>query len=136
VGLLTANIGFQSKLDLIMVYVRPLQTQRPAEWKNFTGALNDIRDAYGFRNTYVHAKWIPPRHKKAPVQRSVVRTKGGNLTLGDFPTSTAELVKAAQAIDAAGDKFMALMQTYGWLKPKRRTSRKKTTLTTASASSR
>ena len=82
VALLLANVGFQSKVDLLVVHTAPLKdTDKPA-WERITSALGGIREAYGMRNTYVHAVWNFEIDPATPHIR-VIRTKNGKLRMGD-----------------------------------------------------
>ncbi len=125
VGLLTTNIGFRSKCDIVLSYARALEPTAPSEWKAIKAGIKKITDAYILRNTYIHAKWIPPGRGHKQVMRSVVRTSGGKANIANEITTIEEMAKAAHDIDTAGADFMALMQSYGLLKSKQRTSRKK-----------
>ena len=112
VGLLTTNLGYQAKHDLILAHGRPLKAQSPDEWSALTTVMNDVQKAYLLRNTFVHAKWIAGESDAELPKRSIVRTRGGKLIMDDFPTELSELVEAATKIQAAGDGFLRLMQTY------------------------
>lgn len=125
VGLLTANLGFQTKADLIMAYGRALQTSKPAEWAALKKVLKGLKDAYTLRNTYVHAKWFMPKKKGSLPTRSVVRTKGGNLNIADVPTTTEQMAIAAENIHTAGDEFVKLMNSFALLLPKKKKPRGK-----------
>jgi hypothetical protein len=114
VGLLTGNIGFQSKIDLILAYASMLKEEFPNQHREIKVALQAVRDAYALRNTYIHARWIPPAGPH-PAKRSVTRTKGGKITVGNMDTSEADLLKAAKVIWDAMEKWIAVMQQYGML---------------------
>jgi hypothetical protein len=114
VGLLTANISFGSKCDLILVYARVFEKDQPQVWKEFTTAIEALGGAYMKRNTYVHAKW---KRDRSTLEWGIttVRTRGGKLTASDNPVSVNELVDAAQSIFDAGERFTALVQRFGIL---------------------
>ncbi len=114
VSLLTANIGFRSKCDLLMVYARPLETAEPTEWKAITQAVEALKKAYTARNTYVHAQWKIDQTTGA-IGRTSARTAGGKLAIVDEETPVENLQKAAQQIWDAGENLMTVVQRYGIL---------------------
>jgi hypothetical protein len=110
VAILTANIGFHPKCDIILAYARHFQETDPAEWSKFTKTLQTLRDAYAARNKFIHAKW---KLADGHIRRTEVRTRGGKFTIADDPTPISELNAAAQQIVDAGEAFIELVQPYG-----------------------
>lgn len=117
VALLIENIGFNSKIDLIMVHLRnAFEGYDDEVFLALKSPLEGVKTAYGLRNKYVHARWIkPPKEGDLPL-RSVLRTKNGKLSLGNEPTGTAELVKAAQDIENATGALINTYQRFNLLK--------------------
>jgi hypothetical protein len=113
VAILTANIGFHDKCDIILAYARFLRETDPDEWTKFTTTLKTLRDAYAVRNKFIHAKWKLVNDSE--IRRTEVRTRGGKFSIVDEPTPTTELSAAAQQIVDAGESFIALVQSYGIL---------------------
>jgi hypothetical protein len=46
VRLLTVDIGFRSKCDLLKVYARPFETEEPASWQEFNKIIKGLEEAY------------------------------------------------------------------------------------------
>jgi hypothetical protein len=115
VGLLTNEISFGAKCDLILVYARPFETTAPETWRRFTIAIRDLKDAYSKRNEFVHAKWKHD-HVSGEWGKSMLRTKGGKLTIGDQKVEISQLEKAAQQIWDAAERFSGLCQEFGVLR--------------------
>jgi hypothetical protein len=118
VGLLTNEISFSSKCDLILAYARPFEDADPPTWKRFTLAIKRLRDAYSLRNAFVHAKWRHDR-KTGEWGKSVVRVKGGKLSVYDASVELSELEHAAQETWDAGESFVNLCGEFGVLSPSR-----------------
>lgn len=116
VHLLTDNIGFRTKVDLLMAYARPFQDAEPDIWKEFTRAFDAVKTAYACRNAYVHAKWSVGQSPDLPT-RNVARINGGKLVILSEPTPLSELEKAAQLIFDAGEQFVTLFQKMGMKTP-------------------
>ena len=114
VGILIASMGFYSKLDILMIYARPLEQHDKDRWNTFSKALENIRGAYTLRNTHVHAVWNP-RELPLDPQVSVLRTKGGKLTASNEPVTESQLAHAAHTIWAAGENFSSLLIKWGVL---------------------
>lgn len=114
IAVLTTNIGFQSKSDLILMYARPFQDTDPQTWKAFTKNMDRLRAAYAERNKYVHAVWEPGQDGEPPVRASV-RTSGGKLSIISEPVPIEALNAAAQQIWNAGELFRKLLQSFGLL---------------------
>ena len=114
IALLTGNIGFYQKCDLILVYARVFEEPEPETWKRFTGAIKELKDAYPDRNQYVHAKWKRDITTRA-WGKSSIRTKGGKLTISDVSVQCEDLEKAAARIWNAAEAFLALCQEHGVL---------------------
>jgi hypothetical protein len=115
VALLTNEISFSSKCDLILVYARVYEDKEPPLWKQFTVTIGKLRDAYSLRNAFVHAQWKRDIGTKQ-WGRAIVRIKGGKLTLSDEITELSELESAAQTIWDAGENFLRLCQSQGILR--------------------
>jgi hypothetical protein len=114
VALLTNEISFSSKCDLVLVYARVYEDADPETWKLFTLAIKGLRDAYSLRNAFVHAQWKRDATSKV-WGKAVVRTKGGKLTISDEPVPIEDLEAAATAIWDAGNGFTVLCQMHGVL---------------------
>jgi hypothetical protein len=115
VAVLTANIGFHQKCDVILAYARHFQEVDPPEWSKFTRTMETLRVAYGARNKFIHAKW---KLENGHIRRTEIRTRGGKFTITDDPTPITELNAVAQQIVDAGEAFIRLVQPYGILRPK------------------
>jgi hypothetical protein len=115
VALLTTNIGFRSKCDLLMAYARPFQTEnQPENWKEFISILEQIKTAYTLRNTYVHVQW-KIGEKTRQIGRAAVRTQGGKFGIIDEPGPIDRLNDAAQAIWDVSEPFLRFCQRFGVL---------------------
>ena len=114
VQLLTENVSFTNKCDLVLIYARPFEKTEPDEWKKFTLARAELKAAHGARNEYVHAQWKQDRTTKV-WGKSSVRTKGGKLVISDNAVDIEDMNKAAQQIWDAAIKFLALCQSHGVL---------------------
>lgn len=112
---LTANIGFNGKRDILMVYARPLEVEYPPDWLSFKRALEGVSQAYAARNRYVHAAW---EVRGEDIYRHTIRTSGGKLAQTDTLVTVADLAAAAHQIVAAGGEFARWMQEHGLLQPK------------------
>ena len=113
VGLLTANLSFHAKCDLIAVQASPLRTLDPNLHKEFTRTLEGLKDAYSDRNKFIHGKW---NVEQGVLLRYETRTRNGKLTIAREPTTETDLADAAQCIYEAADRFLRLQQRYGLLK--------------------
>jgi hypothetical protein len=114
VQLLTENISFTNKCDLVLIYARPFEKAEPDEWKKFTSAIADLKAAHGARNEYVHAHW--KQDQKTNVWgKAGVRTKGGKLVVSDSAVDIEDMSKAAQQIWDAAVSFLALCQRHNVL---------------------
>src|SRR5688572_7331575 len=79
VGLLTLNLTFTAKIELILVYAEPLKKKAPDEWTKFHDVIQEIRRVNKLRNEYVHARWfVDPTQTELPL-RSIARTYQGKL---------------------------------------------------------
>lgn len=116
VALLTENIGFRTKIDLLMTYARPLQSEDAQLWKEFTACFGEIKKAYSLRNAFVHARWYMSEGRELP-SRSVFRINGGKLVATNNETTLEELEKAADDILNAGESFYALLIRMGMPEP-------------------
>ena len=117
VGILTANIGFRSKCDLLMAHARVFQTGAEPIWKEFAAVLEDIKNAYAARNTYVHAKWKAgdPNKQSDQINRVSLRTTGGRFNIVDEPVAIEDMYRAAGQVHAAGERFVRFCQMFGML---------------------
>jgi hypothetical protein len=115
IALLTENIPFRSKMDLLMAYARPFQERRPGVWQDFTKVDKEVRAAYGVRNAYVHARWKVGKHPDLPL-RVIVQTKGGKFTITEEETCSCKVAEAAQLIWDTGEAFLKFFQERGLLK--------------------
>jgi hypothetical protein len=115
VGLLTNNLTYTAKIELLLTYAAPLEQHDKKSWKELFDCIQEIRRVNNLRNNYVHARWIPAETSGSPAERSVVRTTHGKLDIGNKPTPLSELVIAAKDIYSVGEKFMAIMNSHGLL---------------------
>jgi hypothetical protein len=114
VGLLTVNLSFRAKCDLILVYARPLETEDNDSWKKFTKVIESLKAAYTLRNAYVHAKW-KINERTGKLGRTSVRTMGGRLALVDEETKIEDMERDAKAIWDAAEHLGALLTSFGLL---------------------
>jgi hypothetical protein len=105
VAILTANIGFRSKCDLLMAHARVFQQADKATWSEFTQIIRDLQAVYALRNTYVHAKWKTNVPKGDPPQLVTARTSGGRFTIKSDPVDITEMNDAATKIWETGERF-------------------------------
>jgi hypothetical protein len=112
VGLLTPNIGFRSKIEIILAVGRKaFEETLPINWKHLKKSLERIQKAYLLRNTYVHARWVEPNGDVAV--RRVVRTDSGRATIDLVPTNIHEMADAVSEILATREEFARLLETFG-----------------------
>jgi len=116
VGLLTTNLSFRVKCDLIKIYARPLEETDPASWRRFTKAIESLTKAHTARNTYIHAKW-KISEATGKIGRSSVRTASGKLALIDEEVKIEDMEAAAKLIWDAALEFGELVQSFGILRP-------------------
>jgi hypothetical protein len=114
VQILTANINFHTKCDIILAYARHFQKEDPEQWKKFTTTIEGLKNAYSERNKYVHAKW---KMVGSQINLTQVRTSGGKFSLIDEPCPIEDLNKVAHQIVEAGEAFVTLVQPFGLLQP-------------------
>ena len=119
VAMLTANLGFRSKCDILMAHARVFQTGNEVIWKDFTSILEEIKNAYTARNTYVHAKWKSkdPNKLGHSIHRVSGRTTGGRFTVVDESVPIEDMYRAAHQIHTAAERFVGFCQTFGLLQP-------------------
>jgi hypothetical protein len=113
IRLLTMNISFHPKTDLLLAYARAAflrESDTDPRWTAFNELVKELRNAYSARNRYVHAKWD---FQNETMFRYDVRTKGGKLTIEQEITTTTELAEAAQQILDAGEHFMNFLAAQG-----------------------
>ena len=113
VGVLTTNLGFQTKCDIILLHARPLKETDKPTWNRFTKAYEGLKKAQEIRSKFVHAVWHPGEND-IPI-RNAVLTTGKKLTLDEEPTPIDELYVAAETIWENGEAFRRLMQEFGLL---------------------
>ena len=116
VGLLSTNLTFTAKIELILTHAEPLRKPAPEKFREISNAIQEIRRVNSLRNMYVHARWMPADNDENIALRSVVRTTQGKLDIGNKPTPLSELVMAARDINNAGESFMKIMNDFGLLK--------------------
>jgi len=95
VAILTANIGFHQKCDIILAYARHFKETDQPEWSKFNQTITTLKDAYSARNKFIHAKW---HVVDGQIRRTEVRTRGGKFTIADEPTPISEMNAVAQQI--------------------------------------
>ncbi|WP_157100301.1 hypothetical protein [Rhodoplanes sp. Z2-YC6860] len=114
IALLTNEVSLSSECDLILGYARVFEDKHQDIWKQFTGAIKQIRDAYSRRNEFVHAQWKRDKDTQK-WGRAIVRIKGGKFTLSDEEIDIKELEAAANQIWNAGENFVKVLQDRGIL---------------------
>ncbi len=114
VALLTENLSFNSKMDLLTGYVRMLKPLAPTFWDEYTSIQRSVIEAYGTRNSYVHARWKQCTPPETPT-RVVVRIKGGKLRIEEVAAPQENLEKAAQSIWDVGQTFTTFFTKFGLL---------------------
>lgn len=116
VCVLTENVGFQVRMDILMAYARPARDEFKDVWEEFTAMSNDVRDANELRNTYVHAAWTFEPDEPLPV-RHAIRVRRGRIDVEDLPVTADELADAADRIWKAGERFTNFFRRVGMLAP-------------------
>ncbi len=113
VGVLTTNLGFQTKCDIILLHARLFKETDKPTWRRFTDVYEGLKKAQEIRSKFVHTVWtlgengIPIRH--------AVLTTGKKLTVDEEPTPIEELYDAAETIWKNGEAFRRLMQEFDLL---------------------
>ena len=121
IAVLTTNLGFQTKCDIILGHIDPSliddndedKAKVKATRKRFTKAYEGLKDAQDIRSRYVHTKW-QVGDPDLPTKTSL-RTIGKKIAIVDEPTPIDELYKAAEAMWAAGETFHELLQEFDLL---------------------
>jgi hypothetical protein len=113
-ALLTENVPFRAKRELLMAYARSLEDSEPDLWKEFTQIDRDLLAAYGLRNKYVHARWKEGEIHELPI-RVVTRINGGRFTFADERTCICHLEDAARAIWETGARLTKFFQKFDLL---------------------
>jgi hypothetical protein len=113
VGVVVSQVGYRSKVDLLMAYARPLETQEPALWKEFTAVVEGLNRAYGLRNKYVHAVW---RLTEDPIELRTFRIAGGRFKISDDPAPVEDMNLAAQQIFDAAEAFLRFFRKFGLMR--------------------
>ena len=111
VAMFLANISFSDKCDLFLAHARPFQEKAPAEYQEISMVLQNLRQARGKRNAYVHCTWKGGSEPDAPVRASI-RTKGGALRVEETPVTTIDMYVAAKEIWDAGHGLAKLVRKY------------------------
>ncbi len=112
VTVLTKEMSFGNKINLILAYARQYKATNPEIWKEFTEAIDKVREANSHRNDYVHATWKVGCADEAP-QRWVLSLKNGKLKDEVLVVEIDELEKAAQYIYDAGQALTDTMSKVG-----------------------
>ena len=112
VAVLTVNISFHPKCDIILAHARAFEKAGPPQWSAFTTAITRLKNAYTARNRFVHAKW---KMEGNQIFITDVRTKGGRITIVNELCPIEDLNLAAQQIIIAGEMFCTIMQSCGLL---------------------
>ena len=113
VGVLTTNLGFQTKCDIILLHVRPAKESDNPTWRRFTKVYEGLKEAQKLRSKFVHAIWEPGEND-IPI-RNAVTTTGKKLTVDEQPTPIEELYEVAETIWKNGEEFASLMQEFDLL---------------------
>jgi hypothetical protein len=111
VRLLTENLLANAKFDLIIAHARALPKD---EFKAINKVIGLVKEAYGLRNAFVHAKWHSDGPSTVPWRFSV-RTRGGRISIVQAPTHPSEMETAAEKIWAAGQTLTSILQQHGLL---------------------
>jgi hypothetical protein len=114
VALLTANMDFNRKLDLVTAHVRDAHESQEGQaiWREYTQLTTRLIKAQGSRNDYVHSRWRTDKPSKQ-FQRVRLRTKGGKFKAIDVPVTTEQLASAAKEIVDIGDAIIAFFNKIG-----------------------
>lgn len=104
--MLTANIGYQSRCDLLRSYWSAAGPEDELIVKEWKAMLNLLKDAYARRNAFVHGLWANDEPSLVP-RRLVLRPKG-RLTLESVVTETSDGEAALQMILMAEAELLRL----------------------------
>ncbi len=121
ISVLTTNLGFQTKCDIILLHARLFKDSEDPEirgyWKHFSRVYEDLKKAQELRSKYVHAIWtVDPENPEHLPTRNSLRTTGKKLQIIEDPTPVSELYQAADAIWESGQEFLELLRRFGLLK--------------------
>ena len=117
VGLLTMNIGFHTKCELILAYARAFEKEEPLTWKLFTSSIEHLHTCQKIRSEFVHASWHENETDREKPLRLILSTRGKRLTYEERSTNIQELYDAAETLDKYASSFILLMQECGLLLP-------------------
>ena len=120
IAILTTNLSFQAKCDILLLHARPLSDtgdpDHKAKWKKFTSVCEEMRKAYLLRCKFVHAKWMLDQNAPdEPPRMHIVQTNQGKLTALDNPVPIEVMYEAAQSIWQSGEKFSKLLGEFDLL---------------------
>ncbi len=115
---LTANIGFRSRVDLLRILAKNGAIRDKRDAAICLGLLTRIEKAYVTRNEAVHGGWGPsPDPTKA--RRMSIRARGSQLRCVSEDVSAEELEASVQKIGILGADFTDLVDRLGLFpKPK------------------
>lgn len=107
--LLTANLGYHSKMDLLKLFLKDIP--RPADVGELKGLIERIGKAYPKRNGVAHAVWAPTKDDKV-VMRMGIRTKGGKLATINELVPVDSIYDTADEIRIIGRDLDSFVRRY------------------------
>jgi len=105
---LTANIGFQSRLALLRILAHGGAISDVAEAKTCLELLSAIEKGYAARNTVIHASWGPSK-MPGRAKRLYIRAKGKTLRAVTEEVSEREIESVADQIEDLASDWLGLM---------------------------
>ena len=114
-ALLTANINFNNKLDVLTTHVRDafkIQTDDDKLWSEYRGVQEALKNAQKTRNDFVHSKWTISK-TTGNLGRHKLQTLGGKTKILNVPVSTEELAAAARQITDASTAMIRFLERNG-----------------------
>ncbi len=107
---LSANLGFQSKLYLLTTFANEGGFEPESECRALLKIIGRIQEAYGKRNLVVHSVWVPTDDP------NIGRCKGvrarGRLRVIDEPISVDRLTEIAEEIRQIGADMTIFMERH------------------------
>lgn len=101
---LTANIGFFSRLDLLRIALNSKDTVAEEDKGDLKTLISDTNDAYRIRNVAAHANWSATEDPMI-CRKMAIRAKGKRLQLIDEPVHLRDLVNDADVVYQLGRRW-------------------------------
>jgi hypothetical protein len=106
---LTANIGFRSRVDLLRILATKGAIANADHARDMVEILSRIEKGYAERNAVAHGWWSGTRHPKI-ARRMSIRAKGRRLVCSDEKVPIGQLLATRDRLDDLRRDFSALLR--------------------------